>query len=458
MGVIGIIRACRGRLGELWWYTACFFIVSRMGDVVNLLIGLLIVPRTLDPAQLGALLPLTQVGSAVSLPLGILLLPAGKFMNVFATRGETGKCRALLQDTIAVSLLFMAGMTAWLWARGDALLLRLDVADRRLLWPIAAFALLSCVQPVLDSASKSLKLFNTMLWSNAAGPYVRLAAMLLLLAPLGAFGYMLAQLSGAMASALVILAVVLWTMGRMGGRVSYAPHLKEMALYAAPLVIYTVASRIQGPMESFVIRRWLPQEVSAGYYFAWTLGNIPCYFTQAMAPFLWTLVSERFEKGQGTGRLLAQSQLFNLGLGGAMTIAFAMLMPRFFSLPGPWRAYAAYSGFVWQVSLIRVLRTSLDYFLLYENACRRFRYMWYVVPAMLAESALLYCLPGWGAFRGILPEAAWLWVDARLDITLQFLVSIMIAAHAVFVGGLFIHLYIRRRRAAPASAAPATGD
>ena len=451
MGIIGKIRGLRGRLGELWWYTACFFVVCRIGDVVNLVVGLYIVPRTLDAAQLGALLPLTQVGSAVSLPLGIILLPVGKFMNVFATLGETGKCRALLQDTIAVSFLFMAGMAAWLWASGDALLLRLDVADRRLLWPIAAFALLSCVQPILDSASKSLKLFNTMLWSSAVGPYIRLAAMLLLLAPLGALGYMLAQLSSTLASALVLLAAVMWAMGRMGGRASYAPHLKEMALYAAPLVIYTVASRIQTPMESCVIRRWLPEDVSAGYYFAWTLGNIPCYFTLAMTPFLWTLVSERFEKGEKTDKLLVQSQLFNLGVGGAMTLTFALLMPWFFTLPGPWRAYTAYSGFVWQVSLIRMLRTSLDYFMLYENACRRFKYMWYVVPAMLAESALLYCLPGWGAFRGILPEAAWCWIDSRIHVSLQFLVSIMIAAHVVFVGGLFVHLFIRRRRAASAA-------
>ncbi len=452
MGIIWKIRGLRERLGELWWYTACFFVVNRIGDVINLIVGLFIVPRILDSAQLGALLPLTQVGSAVSLPLGILLLPVGKFMNVFATRGEMGKCRALLQDTILVSLLFMVGMAVWLFACGDAILLRLDVVDRRLLWPIAAFALLSCIQPIVDSAAKSLKLFNTMLLSNAVGPYVRFAGMVVLLAPLGALGYMLAQLSSTLASVLVLLVAVLWVMSRMGGRVSYAPHLKEMALYAAPLVVYTMASRIQGPIESFVIRRWLPSDVSAGYYFAWTLGNIPCYFTMAMTPFLWTLVSERFEKGEKTDKLLVQSQLFNLGVGGVMTLAFAMLMPWFFSLPGPWQAYTDYAGFVWQVSLIRMLRTSLDYFMLYENACRRFKYMWYVVPAMLVESALLYCLPGWGAFHGILPESAWCWIDAHLNISLQFLVAIMIAAHIVFVGGLFIHLYIRKRRAAAVGA------
>ena len=458
MGIVGKIRGLRERLGELWWYTACSFVLSRIGDVVNIAIGLFIVPKVLDNGELGALQPLMQVGSAVSLPLALLLLPVGKFMNVFAARGETGKCRALLQDTFLVSALFTVGMAAWLWACGDALLVRLDVADRRLLWPIAAFALLSCVQPVLDSATKSLKLFGTILWSGAAMPYVRLVAMLLLLAPLGALGYMLAQLSSTLAGALLMLAVILAALNRMRRRESYAGHLKEMLLYAAPLVVYTFASRIQGPIEPFVVRHWLPKDVSAGYYFAWTLGNIPTYLTLAMAPFLWTLVSERFEKGQSTERLLVHSQMFNLGVGGALTLAFALSMPWFFGLPGPWRQYAPYAGFVWQVSLVRTLRTSLDYFMLYENACRRFGYLWYVVPAMLLESAALYVLPGWPALRGWMPDAAWAWTDARIDVSLQLFMSIMIAAHAVFVGGMFIQLHLRKRRAATVAPPPSNGE
>jgi O-antigen/teichoic acid export membrane protein len=444
------IGRLRERSGELWWYTAWFFLSNRVGDVINLVIGLFLVPRVLDASQLGAVTPLMQVGTAVSLPLALLLLPVGKFLNVFATKGETGKCRALLQDTLFVSALFAIGMAIWLFACGDALLLRLGVENRRLLWPIAGFALLSCIQPVLDSASRSLKLFDTILWGNAITPYVRLAAMLLLLAPLGVLGYMLAQLSSALANALLLLAMIVWVLRRMGRRMPYLrEHGREMFAYALPLALFTFASRIQGPMEPFVIRRWLPEEVSAGYYFVVTLGTIPTYFTLAMAPFLWTLVSERFEKGQSTQSLLLHSQAFALGVGGLFTLLFALFTPWFFSLPGPWRDYTGYAGFVWQVSLIRTLRTSLDYFMAYENACRRFRYLWYVVPTMLVESALLYGLPGWGAFRGVLPATLWArvdgWVANRLS--LQFFLNIMIAAHVVFVAGLFLQLLHRRRHA-----------
>ena len=386
-------------MGELWWYTLCFFLISRAGDVVNFVIGVYLVPRKLDADVLGAVIPLTQVGTAVSLPLAILLLPSGKFLNVFAARGETGKCRALLQDTFLVSGLFTAGMALWLWLGGDAILSRLGVADRRLLWPIAAFALLACVQPMLESGAKSLKLFDTMLGSNAAAPYVRLVAMLLLLAPLGALGYMLAQLSSTLAISAVLLVSLLGAFRHMGRRTPYLrEHGMEMLRYAAPLALFTLVSRIQGPIEPFVVRRWLPDD-SAGYYYAATLGNIPGFFSAAMAPFLWTLVSERYEKGMSTTTLLIQSQAFNLAVGGGLTLLFALLMPVFFRIPGPWHAYAPYAGFVWQVSMVRTLRTSLDYFMAHENACRRFGYLWYVVPAMLAESALLSGLPGWGRQR-----------------------------------------------------------
>jgi hypothetical protein len=229
---------------------------------------------------------------------------------------------------------------------------------------------------------------------------------------------------------------------------SYRENLREMWAYTLPLLALALATRVQGPIESLVVRHRLPAVDSAGYYYAVTFGAIPGYLTGALSPFLWSMVSDRFERGQSTARLFVHSQVFNLLAGGALTALLALVMPWVFSLPGPWRPYSAYAGFVWQVGLIRTLRQSLEYFTAYETACRRFRYVAYVAPLMLLEAGLLYGLPAWPLARPYVPEGLWQWVADRAAPSLPFFMGIMVAANAAFVAAMGIHLALRRGRAA----------
>lgn len=441
-----LVHGLRARLGELWWYAALAFVVSRMGDLINLYIGAYLVPRVLSQDHLGAVLPLTAVGAFFSAPLGILLIPVGKFMNVFNARGEPGKVRALLIDSIAVSAVFTVAMAGYMLWKGDGLLLRLQVSDRRLLVPVIAFALLSCVDPVVGSATRALKLFRPMLLGGLVGPYIRLGGMLCLLDPLGALGYLLAQLGVAVWGTGLSLWASIRALRDMGRRVSYLCHWREMWAYTWPLIAMAVAGRIQGPVEALVIRHRLPTVDSAGYYFAVMLGSIPGYFTGALLPFLWPILSDRFERGQATEGLLRQSMLFNLVLGIGFVGLFALIMPWFFSLPGPWRPYGAYAGFVWQAALIGVLKTAQIFYTSHEMACRRFLYMWYLIPLILFECALLYLLPGWAGLRSYLPTVIWSWVAVRYQPSLQGFVTIILLANAAFTAGMLIEWVVRVRR------------
>jgi O-antigen/teichoic acid export membrane protein len=285
-----------------------------------------------------------------------------------------------------------------------------------------------------------------MLAAGLLGPYVRLAGMLALLAPLGALGYLLAQLGTSGFGVCFGLVVLYRALSRMGCRVSYRPHAREMLAFALPLVALTLVGRIQGPVEAMVIRHRLPTIDSAGYYYAVMLGNIPGYFTGAMIPFLWPILSDRFERGQQTEGLLIQSMLFNLVLGAAFVGLFALVMPWFFTLPGPWKPYGAYAGFVWQAALIGTLKTAQAIYTAHEMACRRFIYMRYLIPLILAECALLYVLPGWAALRPWLPATLWNWVASRYQPSLQGFVTTMLLANAAFTGGMLLEWLLRRRK------------
>ena len=442
------LRGIKGRLGPLWWYAAWMFAAGRMGDAVNLYIGLWLAPRFVTQAELGALLPVINVSTVYVLPLSVLLLPVPKFLNTFAARNETGKARALLRDTLAVSgayALAMAGFVLW---TGDAMLLRLKLADPRLLWLMAGFALLSLLSPVAAAAQQAFKLFKSMVAAGAASPWVRLAGMLVFLPALGGLGYLLAQL-GLGAVGIGIAGAAVWLAARRMGRCEpYRAHWGEMARYAVPLVLGMLAGRVQGPVESLVIRQRLAEEVSAGWYYVVMFGMIPAYFTGAVTPFLWALVSDRFERGERTEGLMWQSLAFNFAVGGAVALAAYFLAPPLFQLPWdvPWKPYAEYAGYVWVVCLMNVVRGGTAVFTAHETACRRFGYMWYSIPASLVCSLLLYVLPGWVFFKPWLPRGFWEWCDARIVVSLDLLLGVMLASSFAVLLGMAAQLWMRRKK------------
>lgn len=446
-GVGALLSALKGRLGELWWWTLLFFLIQRVGDLVNFFVGAFVVPANISQEELGSVLPLMSVANFAATPLALALLPVAKFLNVFAARGEHGKVKSLLADSAVLSVAFSLAIGVWLFFCGDGILLRLHVSDRRLFLPIAGFAIVACFDPLVQNSLRALKCFRTMFATGAASPFIRLAAMLALLPPLGALGYLVAQLAPSFFALALGAAVLAAVMRRCERRSSWLPHWREMVAYAAPLILITIAGRVQGTVEAFVIRHRLPEEVSAGYYFATIFGAIPGYLSSAMMVVLFPLFSDKFERGESTGGIFRQSLLFNLAVGLASVLLLAWLAPFVFSLPGPWGAYAGYSRFAWQVGLLMVLKNVQSVFTTHESACRSFRYVWYMVPLLLVEAATLYVLPAWSVTRPFLPEWLWLFVDSRWELSLQTFLTLMIAFNAAFLGAMAIDMFSRQRRA-----------
>jgi len=441
------LSGMKERLGPLWWYAALMFMVNRMGDAVNVFIGLWLAPRFVAEPELGALLPVINVSTVYVLPLGVLLLPVPKFLNTFAARNETGKARALLRDIVLVSAAYALAMVVFILWTGDAMLLRLKLSDPRLLWLMALFAFLSLLTPLVLAAQQAFKLFKSMVVAGAVAPWVRLAGMLVFLPLMGGLGYLLAQLGLGLAGIGIAGVAVFLAARKMGRCESYRAHWGEMARYAMPLVLGMLAGRVQGPVESLVIRQRLPEVVSAGYYYVVMFGMIPAYFTGAITPFLWALISDRFERGEKTETLMWQSLAFNFAVGGAVTLAAYFLAPPLFQLPRdlPWKPYAEYAGYVWVFCLLQVVRGGTAVFTAHEAACRRFGYMWHTIPASLLCSALLYVIPGWIVFKPWLPQRVWEWFDARITVSLDVFLGVMLAtSFAVFLG-MVAQLWMRRK-------------
>ena len=59
MFAVGLMRKCRARLGDLWWYALLLFAAQRVGAVINMFVGLWLVPKYVPKSELGAVLPLS---------------------------------------------------------------------------------------------------------------------------------------------------------------------------------------------------------------------------------------------------------------------------------------------------------------------------------------------------------------------------------------------------------------
>lgn len=426
-----IFRSIHKRLGDLWWYTILSFCVNRLGDLINLYIGIWLVPKYISPNDLGAVNPLISVAAFVALPITIFLLPVQKFLNVFSARGEYGKVRALLCDAVTVSLLFAAAIGIWLFIKGDGILERMHISDRRVFIPMAGFALFTCIDPVIKTAQRSLKCFNGMVFGGFVVPVVRLLSMFLLLSPFGVLGYLSSQLLMNVSGTAIGVVVLFNVVKRMEKRVSYIENISEMVRYSLPLVLSVLAGSLQVFLESFVIRHRLPCEVSEGFYYPTIFGAIPGYATAALTVAFWPIVSDKFEKGESTKKILGDSMIFNILVGGFVLAGVAFVMPYVFSLNGPWAKFPDYSKYVWQVGLITILKSVHGTFFTHQSACRSFRYIRYVVPLYLAESALLYCLPAWEVFRPYLPSLVWNGIDSLWTLSLQSFLTIIIVFNSI---------------------------
>ena len=178
MFAVVLMRKCRARLGDLWWYTLLLFVAQRVGDVINMFVGLWLVPKYVPQSELGAVLPLSQFVSFIGIPLAIVATPFSKFLLDYGARGEYGKIKSLVRDVFIctgclalLTLLFAYVCLPFLFAR-----MRVPVGSLGVL--IVAVSILSSVSSVFSSAVQGLKLYSATVLFNVLAAPLRLVLML----------------------------------------------------------------------------------------------------------------------------------------------------------------------------------------------------------------------------------------------------------------------------------------
>ncbi len=439
-------------LGPLWWYAAVMFCVGRFGDVINLYTGLWLVPKWVPPAELGALLPLGQIGGLLGLPLAILLIPFMKFLNTFGAREETGKVKALLCDALMLAGVSAVAIVAYTWFSAPFVFERLRISGTGLIWLLCGIAVTSAFIPILNSGLSALKLFRCMGVAGLASAPVRLVFLLALLPVYGLVGFFSAQVLSNVAA----LGISFWGLRKIMSagirRESYRGYWREMVQYTIPIAGIMLANNLSSTAQLLVIRQRLPDVESAAFYFLSRFSEIPNVLWSAIAIVFFPVISEAFEKGKDTRRILIQVLLFTVGGGAIVAVVLGVGIEWLFGVVSKWHNYRPYAGLMVWMAMTNVFRVAFACFSNHEMACRRFGFIRYAVPLSLLEAAVLVSLTGYGFFTPYLPLTWVEWMSSLHAARLEFIVcAMLITSFAVFLG-LVIQMSLFRTGARRASA------
>ena len=439
-------------LGPLWWYSAVMFCVGRFGDVINLYTGLWLVPKWVPPAELGALLPLGQIGGLLGLPLVVLLTPFTKFLNTFGAKNEIGKVKALLCDALVLTAVSAVAIAAYTWYSAPFVFERLRISGSGLIWLLCGIAVTSAFLPILNNGLQALKLFRCMSVVGLASAPVRLIFLLVLLPVSGLLGFFSAQFLFNVAT----LGISFWGLRKILSadvrRESYWTHAREMVSYALPIAVVMVVNSLSSTAQLLVIRQRLPDVESAAFYFGSRFSEIPNILWSAIAIAFFPIISEAFEKGKDTRRLLIQVLLFTVGGGAVVAVVLGVGIERLFGMVSKWRAYAPYAGLVGWMAMTNVFRVAFACFSTHEMACRRFGFIAYSVPIALLESCVLVSLTGYGFFAPYLPQPWVEWMGSLHAARLEFIVWVMLISSFTMFLALVIQMSLCRTGARRASA------
>jgi hypothetical protein len=256
----------------------------------------------------------------------------------------------------------------------------------------------------------------------------------------GLLGFFSAQLIGNVAT----IGISLWGLRKIMSaevcRESYSGHLREMLQYAMPIAAVMVVGSITTTAQLLVIRQRLPDVESAAFYFGSRFAEIPNVLWSAIAVAFFPIISEAFEKGKDTRRILMQVLLFTVGGGAVVAVALGFGIEWLFGVVQKWKAYQPYAYLVVWMALTNVFRVALACFTTHEMACRRFGFVRYAVPIALLEATLLVSLTGYGFFVPYLPHAWVEWMGSLRAARLEFIVWVMLASAFTTFLGLVIQM------------------
>ena len=398
------IQRLHAQIGDFWWYSLMIFVACRTGDAIQAFIGLYLVPKYVGTEELGAVMPLQSLATLFSAPLAVIATVFAKYVNVYATRGETGKVKCFIRDVIGASCLVFLVCTLAAVVLLPHFYERLRVTAGLLTFLILASGFVGNISQLFTNALQGLKKFKTMSIVNVIGAPIRLLTLLVAMPIRALSGYILGQTTPPAASSLVAFLSLRRDFKNVACDTSWRRDLGEIGRYLLPVAITTCLSTLLGTICLTVYRQRLPEAESAAYYLLTRFTDVITYIGVSMTVVLVPLASEAHERGQESTTVLRHTIVATILVTAAAAIGFAVLGQPLLALSSVWRNAADYAILMPPLAAIAGAGMIIGAITSYEMSCRRFGAAAAILLFNVGWTICLVGFSGFAFFRGILPD------------------------------------------------------
>lgn len=423
-----LLTKLHARLGDFWWYSLMLFCACRAADLLNAFVGLWLVPKYVDPSELGAVMPLTQFANFLAIPVAAFANTFRNELTRLSINREFGKLKTLMRGVFAATAVFL--FVAIVVARFllPAFLERIRIVEGSLGLVIIAASFVSAVAPIYSNALQALKKFKAQSLLSIVGAPVRLIAMLIAMPFRAITGYFIGQ---AATPAFSIAASVLALRKELSVKAEPYWNKESTKKFTKLFATFITIGIIDGfylLVEATVLRQRLPDLDSAGYYMATRFSEIAAFLSTTLAFTIFPFTAEKSAAGEDTSPLLLKvigaNALFCL----ALSVPFLFCGKWIMSMLPHGDHYAAYWWAVpWLIGLTFI--TSITgFFMTTEISANRFGFMKWMIPIDLAYPALLLLVSGYGYYASYIPASWTAFLDAHnirsLDTMLWWMTAI----------------------------------
>ncbi len=401
-----ILTKLHTRLGDFWWYSLMLFCACRAADLLNAFVGLWLVPKYVDPSELGAVQPLTQFANFLAIPVAAFANTFRNELTRLSIGKEYGKLKTLMRGVFAATAVFL--FLAIIVARFvlPAFLERIRIVEGSLGLVIIAASFVSAVAPIYSNALQALKKFKAQSLLSIVGAPVRLIAMLIAMPFRAITGYFVGQ---AATPAFSIVASVFALRKELS--VKAEPYWTQTTFkkFTALLAIFMssgITTGFCGLVEFTVIRQRLPDLDSAGFYMATRFSDIATFLYGAMIFAIFPYAAELSKNTKEHSRLILKATGINALFCFATALLFYLCAKPILAVLPHGDLYSAYWWAIpWHIIIIGIL-SIFGFYTTAEIAANRFGFLKWAIPLDLIYPTVLLLVTGHGYFANIIP-AAW---------------------------------------------------
>ena len=398
-----LLQRLHAKLGDFWWYSLMLFCAMRAADCLNVFVGLWLVPKYVEPSELGAVMPLTQLANFFAIPIAVFASTFRNELTALAINRRFGQMKTLMRGVFIATAIFLFLAIVICRFVLPAYLERIRVAEGSLAIVILISSFFATISPIFSNALQSLKKFKANSLISLFGAPARLLTMLVTMPLRALTGYFVGQTAP---SAFGIVGSVIALRKELSVPAEPYWNREIVRRFGRLFLIFgvsAVAGGIASLVESTVLRQRLPELDSAAYYMVTRFSDIAGFLASALVFTLFPFTAELAAKGKDTRPLIIKTSLAVFVTNAALAAFFWIFGKRILAFLPHGNEYAAYWWAIPWIIAITSINLFTGFYSTGEVSAFRFGYMKWFVPLTLLYPAALLFVTGYGYFTAYLP-------------------------------------------------------